>query len=286
MVKPRGQRIRQRAISELDSLSLSLDVELEITANMTIAEIDDELRELDVDPYRLPSMSLDQIFSEKKALKSPAYVYVSDDLLDNENTTDEVKILILELRDLSQQRRYEEALELARRATHIAPHYWRAWVSYGSLVALLGHLDEGEAIFRRMREDFSGNPKAVAAALHGCASAKEVRCRLNPSGKDLLEVSRLYEEALEFDNSRANTRACLVINSLLSRQTSKGRQLFDDSLKCEGFVDAMLLELRERGAREYAAKMYKVMQVLPMRFRELFYRTGPSHGEITGTSAA
>lgn len=286
MVKSGGKGIRQRAISELENLSLSLDEELEITANMTTAEIDDELRELGVEPDRLSSVSLGQMLSEKTEPKSPVYVYVSDDLLDNEITTDEVKFLIVELRDLSQQRRYEEALELARLATHLAPHYWRAWVSYGSLVALLGHLDEGEAIFRRVREDFSGNPKAVAAALHGCASAKEVRCRLNPSGEDLLEVSRLYEEALEFDNSRANTRACLVINSLLSLQTNKGRQLFDDSLKCEGFVDAMLLELRERGAREYAAKMYKVMQALPMRFRDLFYRTGPSHGEITGTSAA
>src|SRR5687768_4424071 len=137
MVKSRGRGIRQRAISELESLSLSLDEELEITANMTIAEIDDELRELGVDPYRLSSVSLGQMLSEKAEPKSPVYVYVSDDLLDDEITTDEVKILIVELRDLSQQRRYEEALELARRATHLAPHYWRTWVSYGSLVALL-----------------------------------------------------------------------------------------------------------------------------------------------------
>jgi tetratricopeptide (TPR) repeat protein len=214
MAKTRGKGIRQRAISELENLSLSLDEELEITANVTIAEIDDELRELDVDPYGLPSVSLDHMLSEKAQSMSPAYVHLLDDLLDDEIATDEVKTLILELRELSKQRRYEEALELARRATHLAPDYWRAWDSYGSLVVLLGNLDEGEVIFRRMRKDFSGNPKAVGAALHGYAYARMQR-RRNYSDEDLLAMSRLIKGVLESDNPRPTTRARLV-NFLLS----------------------------------------------------------------------
>lgn len=87
MATTRGQGIRQRAIAELENLSLSLDEELEITANLTIAEIDDELRELDVDPCRLPSVSLDQLLSEKPQSKSQIYFHLLDDLPDDEIAT-------------------------------------------------------------------------------------------------------------------------------------------------------------------------------------------------------
>lgn len=285
MAQNRKQVIRKRAISELEKLSMSLDIDLEITANMTIAEIDDELREMGIDPEQLSPIGFDQGLSEKPAVPTPTYAYVSDDLLAQERATDEVKLLILQIRHLSRHKRYEEALKLAEQATAHAPDYWRAWITYGGVLVVLGHVDEGEAAFLRTHEQFSDDPKAVAAALHCCACVKEIRCKLNPSGEDLLEVTRLYEEALKFDDSRANTRACLIINSVLSGQISKSEQLFNASLQCEGFFDAMLLELRERGAREYAAKMYKVMQALPIWFRNLLYGNG--HGfEITDTSAA
>lgn len=238
--------------------------------------------------------------------KSSAYVYISDESLDDEPVSNKVKLLILELRDLSGYQRYEEALELARQATLLEPHYWRAWISYGSLLALLGNIDEGEAIFRRILEDFSGNSKAVAAALHNCAFAKEVRCALNPSEEDLREVLRLYEEALRLDDSRDNTRASLLINevsrlheealrlddsrasllldSLLSRQTGKSQKPLEDSLQCEDFYDSLEFEIEERESR--GAKMYKVLQVLPMWLRNLLYGTGPNHFGSTGDSAA
>ena len=285
MARNRKQAIRKRAMLELENLSMSLDIDLEITANMTIAEIDDELREMGIDPEQLSPVGFDHRHAEKSAAPSPAYAYVSDELLTQERAPDEVKLLIHQIRYLSRHQRYEEALKLAERTTALAPDYWRAWITYGGVLVVLGHVDEGEAAFVRTREQFSNDPKAVGAAIHACACVKEIRCKLNPSREDLLEVTRLYEEALKFDDSRANTRACLIINSVLSGQISKSEQVFSSSLQCEGFFDAMLLELRERGAREYAAKMYKVMQALPIWFRDLLYGNG--HGfEITDISAA
>ena len=285
MAQTRKQAIRKRAISELEKLSMSLDIDLEITANMTIAEIDNELREMGIDPEQLSPIGFGQMVPEKPAAPPPAYAYVSDELIAQERATDGVKLLILQVRYLSRQQRYEEALRFAEQAKALAPDYWRAWITYGGVLVVLGQMDKGEAAFLYTREQFSDDPKAVAAALHCCACLKEIRCKLNPSEEDLLDVTRLYEEALRFDDSRANTRACLIINSVLSGQVSKSEQLFNASLQCEGFFDAMLLELRERGAREYAAKMYKVMQALPMWFRNLLYGNG--YGlEITDSSAA
>ncbi len=285
MAQTRKQAIRKRAISELEKLSLSLDMDLEITANMTMAEIDEELREMGIDPEQLSPIGFGQTLSEKPTAPTPAYAYVSDDLLAQERATDEVKLLILQIRHLSRHKRYAEAWKLAEQVTALAPDYWRAWITYGGVLVVLGHVDEGAAVFVRTREQFSDDRKAVAAALHCCACVKEIRCKLNPSGEDLLEVIRLYEEALEFDDSRANTRACLIINSVLSGQISKSEQLFKASLQCEGFFDAMLLELQERTARKYAAKMYKVMQAFPIWFRNLLYGNGYGF-EITDTSAA
>lgn len=286
MTKNRGRAIKRKATSELERLSMTLDEAFEVTANMTMAEIDEELREMGVDPHALPSLSLARVLSGQGESKSPAYAFVSDDLLRVERATEEVKLLILQLRTMSRQGRYAEALGLAERATVLAPDYWRAWISYGGLLVLTGKLDEGEVILRRTRRDFPDDPKAVAAALHGCAGVREIRCKLNPSGDDLRAVLRLYEEALEFDGSRANTRACLVINSFLARQISKGKRLFEDSLLCEGFFDAMSLELRERGVRDYGAKMYKIKQALPMWFRNLLDGTGPGHAGSAGVGFA
>jgi tetratricopeptide (TPR) repeat protein len=286
MAKDHGQAIRRKAISELERLSKSLDEAFDITADMTVAEIEQGLREMGVDPHALPPLSLGGVFSEERAPAGPAYAFVSGDPLRDEPAPVEVKLLILKLRLLAQQQRYPEALELAARATLLAPDYWRAWISFGGLLILTGRLDDGEAIYHRARVDFAGDPKAVAAALHGCACVKEIRCKLNPSAEDLREVASLYEEALELDGTRTSTRACLVISSLLSRQTDKGRKLFEDSLLCEGFFDSMLLELGERGVRNYGAKMYKVMQALPLWFRNLLYGAGPRHSGSPDTSTA
>jgi tetratricopeptide (TPR) repeat protein len=206
---------------------------------------------------------------------NPAYVYVSNESLDDEPTTDAVKRLIFALRHLTRQRRYKEALELARRATRLDPHYWRAWISYGSLLALFGNMDEGEAIFHRVLRDFPDNPKAVAAALHNCAFAEEVRCRLKPSAENLREILPRYEGALRLDGSRANTRVSLFINLALSRQFDKGQKVIEGHLESEEIFADMALETEERGARE--VKTYKFMQVLPLSFRNRLCGAGPAH---------
>lgn len=283
MDKSHGREITRKAISELERLSEVLDEAFEITANISPAELDEGLREMGVDPNRLPSPSLSRILSDESE-PNPAYLYVSDESLRDEAAPAEAKRLILEVRFLGQQQRYEEALELAEHAVRLAPDYWRAWNSYGTLLAVLGNLDEADAIFHRVLEDFHDDPKAVAAALHNCAFLKEVRCELNPSRASSREVSRLYEEALGLDGSRANTRACLVINSMLTDQIAKGNELLKDSRLCEGFLDAVVLETAERGARHYAAPMYKVKKALSMELRNLLYGAGPCHagGAVQG----
>jgi tetratricopeptide (TPR) repeat protein len=232
--------------------------------------------EMDTDSYQSPSCGRSQVLTEKGAPENFAYVYVSDELLDDEPTTDEVKRLIIEVRHQTRQRRYQEALELARQATEIDPHYWRAWTSYGSLLALLGNLDEGEAIFHRVKKDFSDNPKAVAAALHNCAFAKEVTCEFDPSEENFQEILHEYEDALSLDDSRTNTRASLFINSAMSCQPDKGRSLIEDFVECEDFVSDMALETEERQAR--GVKTYKFLQVLSMPFRNRLYDAGLMHG--------
>src|SRR6267142_4133657 len=179
MAKNRGQVIRRLAVAELEKLAISLDREFRITSSLPIEEIDGELRKMGVAPRHLHSLSLDQMLSGKRLSKSPAYAYVSDELLRDEPISSEVKDLILQLRHLGHQHRYEEALRIAERALLIAPNYWRARNSYGTLCLLLDDLDKGEEIFLQMRVEFSDNPKAVAAALHGCACAKEFRGKLN-----------------------------------------------------------------------------------------------------------
>jgi len=284
MVKNGAQEIRQLAISELEKLAISLDREFEITSTMPIEEIEHELREMGVDPRRLQSLSLDQMLSGKRLSKNAAYVYVSDELLQDEPI--KVKELILQLRYLGRQRRYEEAMRVTEQAISIAPNYWRAKNSYASLCLLMGDLDKGEEIFLQMREEFSDNSKAVAAALHGCACTKEFKGKLNPEEINVLEVSRLYEQALELDDSRANTRACLLINTVLSGEVNKSRKLIEESRQYEGFFEALSFELAERTAREYAANIYKVVQVFPIWLRNLLDGSGPELSGFESTSIA
>jgi tetratricopeptide (TPR) repeat protein len=285
MAQTRKQAIRAMAISELEKLSVALDRDLEISAHMTIGEIDDDLGEMGIDPDQMSSIGFGRVHSEMIAPPAPAYAYVSDEVLAQERASDEVKLLIFQVRRLSRHQRYEEALKLAERATVLAPDYWRAWITFSGVLVVLGRVDEGEAAYLRTLEQFPDDPKAVAAALHGCAGVKEIRHKFNGSREDFLEVTRLYKEALKFDDSRANTRACLIINSVLSGQISEGEQILNASLNRKGFFEAMLLELRERGARKYAAKMYAVMQALPQWFRNLLDLNSQGFG-ITDTGPA
>lgn len=256
MSKADEKLITRAAISELERLSRFLDTELEVTASMPIEEVENDLREMGFDPNQpLP--------------KKAAYVWVSDEPLRDE-CTDEIKLLLLEIRHLARQRRYEEALDLAILATESAPHYWRAWKTRGSLLVLFGKTDEGDKIFEQILKDFPNNPKAVAAGLHNRAWVREVRCGLNPSVDELQAVSRLYEKALQFDGSRTNTRACLLINLLMSNSADNNQKLLEDSILHEGFFDALRFELTERGAGAL-----KAFQRLPTWLRHLLYPIRP-----------
>lgn len=250
----------------------------------TAADTTDAGSEASTSPCRLPSSRFGQVSTEKERPKSLAYAYVSNESLDGEPVTDQLKLLINELRGLTRELRYEEALDLAKQATELEPLYWRAWISYGSLLALLGDLDEGEAIFLRVLEDFSDNPKAVAAALHNRAFAKEIRCELKPSQEELRELLPLYKDSLKLDDTRTNTRASIYIYTASSRQPDEGLGLVEDFLQREDFAADMSLETRERGARD--VKTYKFLQPLPMAFRNRLYGAGSDCYGGRGTSAA
>jgi tetratricopeptide (TPR) repeat protein len=259
MSKTDEKLITRAAISELERLSRFLDTESEAAASMPIEEVENGLRELGFDP-------------DQPLPKRVAYVYVSDEPLQGE-CSDEMKLLILEIRYLTRQQRYEEALDLAIMATESDSNYWRAWISRGSLLVLFGATDEGDKVFERVLRDFPDNPKAVAAGLHGRAWVQEVRCGLNLSADKIQEVSHLYEKALQFDDSRTNTRACLLINSLMSDRDDNDQKLLEDSALYEGFFDALGFELTKRGA-----KTLKAFQTLPAWLRHLLYPIRPIFG--------
>ena len=287
--------IKHAALSELERLYSLLHTELEVSAHMSLEEIEAELLEMGLDPDQTLPLKMRQMISEETSEQQapdklsdideraypadllqgpperPHHVYVSDEPLENE-CTDEVKLLILEIRCLAHQQRYEEALYIARETTRIAPDYWRAWTSLGTLFVLFGEVDEGEKIFDRVTRDFADHPKAVAAGLHGSAWVKEIQSGLNPSTDALREMARLYEKSLQFDDSRTNTRASLLINQMMTDEVSKHEKLLEDSVLHEGFFEALRFELNARSAR-----MHKVMKVLPMWLRHLFYPIRPLH---------
>src|SRR5689334_16278629 len=121
MSDTRDQEIRKRAISELKKLAWDIDTDFEVTANLPIAEIDEELRSMGIAPERLAGMSLEQILAGTSSPKTPAYAYISNELLADERVTSDVKLMILKLRHLGHQQRYPEVLELTRQITHLAP---------------------------------------------------------------------------------------------------------------------------------------------------------------------
>ncbi|HEY0322344.1 MAG TPA: hypothetical protein VGC66_15410 [Pyrinomonadaceae bacterium] len=285
MSKEREKLVTLAAILKLERISLFLDTELEVTAKMSVEEVENNLREMGLAPYKPLPEKIRRLISEQarerqasslsdgaeyagqealnQGIVMPAHVYVSDEPLQHE-CEGEVKRLILEIRHLTKQRRYKEALELAVEATQLDPNYWRAWISRGTLLVLFGKDDEGEKIFRQVLNDFSGNPKARAAALHGRAWLMERRYELNPPAKILREVSRLYEKALKLDETRANTRASLLICRKKLGEIDKFEKLQKESSFYEGFLDHLRFELTIRRAIE-------VWQSLSARLRRVLH---------------
>jgi tetratricopeptide (TPR) repeat protein len=237
--------VTKAALSELERFSAFLDAGSGGSAQTSVEEAEDELR------GRRP------------------HVYVSDEPLQNE-CDDEVKLLILGIRCLARQHRYEEALSLAGDATRLAPSYWRAWITRGTLLALFGKVDQADEIFRRVETDFADDPKAVAAGLHGRAWVNEVRFGIAAPADVFQETTRLYEIALRLDASRTNTRACLVIRRLLSDGASRHEKALRDSVLREGFLEHLRLELDERGAR-----IHEILKAIPAWLRHLLYPIRP-----------
>ncbi|MCA1565887.1 MAG: tetratricopeptide repeat protein [Acidobacteria bacterium] len=233
--------VMKSALSELERFSSFLSAGLRDSAQMSTQETDDAL------PERRP------------------HVYVSNEPLQNE-CDDEGKFLILGIRCLARQQRYEEALSLAKDAARLVPSYWRAWVTLGTLLALFGKVDDAEEIFRQVMTDFADDPKAVAAGLHGHAWINEIRFGLAPPADVFQETTRLYETSLRLDESRANTRACLVINRLTSDGIGGHEKILEDSVLREEFLENLRLELDERGA-----KMHEVLKAIPTWLKHLLY---------------
>jgi tetratricopeptide (TPR) repeat protein len=237
--------VMKAALSELKRFSSSLDAEPADSAQTFAREAEDEMR------GRRP------------------HVYVSDEPLQSE-CADEVKLLILAIRHLARQRRYEEALSLAREATRLVPSYWRARITLGTLLALFEKTDEAEQIFRQVATDFADDPKAAAAGLHGQAWINEIKFDASLPADVSRETTRLYEASLQLDNSRANTRACLAIKRLMSDEGSGHEKGLDDSVLHEGFLDNLRFELDEGGAR-----IQEVLKAVPTWLRHLLYPIRP-----------
>lgn len=174
------------------------------------------------------------------------------------------------IRHLARQRRYEEALSLAREATRLAPSYWRARVTLGTLLALFGRVKEAEEIFRQVVTDFADDPKAVAAGLHGHAWLNEIGFGAPPPADAFRETTRLYEAALRLDHSRTNTRACLAVSRLLSGGGGGPEQGLEDSVLHEGFLENLRFELDQRGAW-----VQEVLKAIPTWLRHLLYPIRP-----------
>lgn len=206
--------------------------------------------------------------------RMPIHTYVSDEPLFKE-CSDDAKLLVLEIRHLAKQQRFDEALTLAKKATGIDPNCWRSWTSLGALHVQLGDVEEGDKLFAQVLRDFANNNKASAAAWHNRAWVQEIKNGCNPSLHALRESSRLYEKALKLDDTRVNTRACLLIIRQMLGEADKAERLLEDSVLYEGFLDALRLEFDERGARTH-----QVLQTLPKWLRHLMYpiRRNPSGG--------
>lgn len=202
------------------------------------------------------------------------HVYVSDEPLRDE-CTGEVKLLILGIRYLARQQRYEEALSLAGEATRLAPSYWRAWVTLGTLLALFGRTDEAEQTFQQVVTEFADDPKAVAAGLHGHAWINEIRFGAPPPADVFRETTRLYEASLRLDDSRVNTRVCLAISRQMSDEGRGAEKGWNDSVLHEGFLENLRFELDERGSDECGGWIHEFLRAVPTWLRHLLYPVRP-----------
>jgi tetratricopeptide (TPR) repeat protein len=183
--------------------------------------------------------------------------------------SEKVELMILRIRHLAKHQRYEEALALSRKATRLAPGYWRARINLGTMLVMCHKIDDGDETFRQVLEDCADNPKAAAAALHCRAWVKELKG---------YEVAREYEKALALDGSLADTRACLFF-SLISDEASAYDGLLKDSVRREGFLDAFEFELDERATERGPEWRQKVLQMLPRWFGNLFPPAGATYIE-------
>lgn len=211
----------------------------------------------------------------------PVHTHVSDEPLD-ECCSGEANQLLLDIRYLGRQQRYEEAFELAVKATKADPNCWRAWTSLGALMVRLGKLDDGDEVFAQVLRRFPNDRKGAAAALHNRAWVKEIRSGPNPTASALREQSRLYEKALELDGSRVNTRACLLICKLLLGEAEEAERILADSRRLEGFLDALRFELDARGIGDVRLPqalpkwLRTLLQSLPKWLRKLIYPNQPN----------
>jgi tetratricopeptide (TPR) repeat protein len=286
--------VTKAALSELERLSSLLQTELGDSEDVSMEEVEDELREmgLDIDqpiatevipfPFektlkRNASATRSNVkgctlasYEQDRGKRQP-HVYVSNEPLKGE-CTEEVGLLMRGIRYLARQRRYEEALSLTRDAVRLAPSYWRARNTLGTLLALFGKIDDAEQIFGQVLEEFSDNPKAVAAALHGRAWLNEIRYDLAPPEDVLKQNIRDYEGSLWVDSSRTNTRACLLISRAMLDESSKHEEILEDSVTHEGFFDDLRFELDE-----HRTEKHKVLKGFPAWVRHLLYPIRPLH---------
>ena len=258
-----NKKLSEAAISELRRLFLFLDTDLEDAARMSMEEIERDLHTMGMDPDRpIPERI-------RLLLTRPTHVFVRNDTIKDE-CSDEVKLLILKIRELGAQQRYEEALDLALKATRIDPNCWRAKTSLGVLLVALEQVDDGDKIFAQVLRDFPNTKKALATELHASAWVAETRCKLRPEAKVLQKISRMYEQALSLDPSAANTRASLFICHAKSGETEKQNQLVKESVMIEGFFDALRFELNVRGTTAR-----KALLGLSTELRNLLYPIDP-----------
>jgi hypothetical protein len=201
----------------------------------------------------------------------PIFTHIQDEHIVDE-CNDEAKFLILKMRQLAKQQRYSEALQYARRATEVDPRAWRAWTSYGALLVQLGEVDQGDAIFARVLNEFQKNRKAKAAAIHNRAWVKAIKAGYAPSTKSLVKQAKMYARALSLDTSRVYSRASLLIVLLQLGNYARANRLLEESVMFEDFLEALRFELDIHGA-----ELHGILQALPTWVRFMLYpkrRTG------------
>ena len=169
--------------------------------------------------------------------------------------------------------KYEEALELAEKLTKTHPNYWRGWITLGAVLVKLWNLDEGDAVFVKMLEDFSSDDEACGAALHNHAWVIELKSKPHPSARSLNEQACLYRKALARDTTRVYTRASLICIYVLLDQVEKAHALLNESaIYGEGFLEAMRRELDTRGVTRF-----RIISQLPTLAQNLLYPIRRNH---------